>query len=62
MDSPLGVRYVQGVTAFPAGIQTVSTWDKDLINQRGTAMGEEVKGLGVSRYPPSKSILTLIMR
>jgi beta-glucosidase len=48
MDSPLGVRFVDGVTAFPAGIQAASTWDKTLINQRGTAMGQETKGLGVS--------------
>ncbi|KAF2096300.1 beta-D-glucoside glucohydrolase [Rhizodiscina lignyota] len=48
MDSPLGVRYAQGVTAFPAGIQAASTWDRTLINERGTAMGQEVRGLGVN--------------
>lgn len=52
MDSPLGVRFVDNVTAFPAGIQAVSTWDRTLINQRGTAMGQETKGLGVNTLGP----------
>ena len=47
-DSPLGVRFAQGVTAFPPGIMTASTWDRDLMNQRGTGLGEESKGLGVN--------------
>ncbi|KAK2801010.1 hypothetical protein FQN51_005574 [Onygenales sp. PD_10] len=47
-DGPLGVRYATGVTAFPAGIQAASTWDVELISQRGTAMGEEAKALGVN--------------
>lgn len=38
-DGPLGVRYAQGVTAFPAGIQAASTWDTDLIYTRGNALG-----------------------
>lgn len=42
------VRFAQGVTAFPAGVQAASTWDVDLINQRGAAMGAEAKGLGVN--------------
>ncbi|KAF2205249.1 hypothetical protein GQ43DRAFT_446133 [Delitschia confertaspora ATCC 74209] len=46
-DGPLGVRYVQGVTAFPAGVQAASTWDTALINQRGNFLGAEAKALGV---------------
>ena len=46
-DSPLGVRFAQGVTAFPAGIQAASTWDTLLMYQRGAALGAEAKGLGV---------------
>ncbi|KAI9686472.1 MAG: hypothetical protein M1820_010608 [Bogoriella megaspora] len=46
-DSPLGVRYATGVTAFPAGIQAGATWDINLINQRGAALGAEAKALGV---------------
>ena len=47
-DGPLGVRYAQGITAFPAGVQAASTWDIGLINQRGAAIGAEAKGLGVN--------------
>jgi len=42
------IRFAQGVTAFPAGVQAASTWDVGLINQRGAAMGAEAKGLGVN--------------
>jgi beta-glucosidase len=38
-DGPLGVRYAQGVTAFPAGIQAAATWDISLMNARGNAIG-----------------------
>lgn len=48
MDGPLGVRFLSGVTAHPAGIHAVSTWDVDLINQRGAAIGEESRDLGIS--------------
>ncbi|RFU35213.1 hypothetical protein B7463_g1094, partial [Scytalidium lignicola] len=46
-DGPLGVRYAQQVTAFPAGITTGSTWDTELMYARGNALGTESKGLGV---------------
>ncbi|KAK8052256.1 beta-glucosidase 1 [Apiospora rasikravindrae] len=46
-DSPLGVRYGNGVTAFTPGIQAGATWDRDLMRQRGQFMGEEAKGCGV---------------
>ncbi|RDL36358.1 Glycoside hydrolase [Venustampulla echinocandica] len=46
-DGPLGIRYAQQVTAFPAGITTGSTWDPSLMYARGYAIGEEAKGLGV---------------
>nr|AMR94085.1 glycoside hydrolase family 3 beta-glucosidase [Evansstolkia leycettana] len=47
-DSPLGVRFANPVTAFPAGINAGATWDRSLINARGAAMGAEAKGLGVN--------------
>jgi beta-glucosidase len=37
-DSPLGVRFAEGVSAFPAGINVAATFDKDLAYQRGYAM------------------------
>lgn len=46
-DGPLGVRYVQGITAFPAGVQAASTWDTSLIYERGNALGTEAKALGI---------------
>lgn len=46
-DGPLGVRYIQGATAFSAGIHAASTWDIDLIRERGSFIGAEAKTLGV---------------
>jgi beta-glucosidase len=47
-DGPLGVRYAESVTAFTPGVQAASTWDRDLIRQRGQFMGEEARGTGVN--------------
>ena len=46
-DSPLGIRFANPVTAFPAGINAGATWDRSLLYSRGAAMGAEAKGLGV---------------
>lgn len=46
-DSPLGIRFANPVTAFPAGINAGATWDRSLLYARGAAMGTEAKGLGV---------------
>ncbi|CZS94149.1 probable beta-D-glucoside glucohydrolase [Rhynchosporium agropyri] len=46
-DGPLGVRYAQQVTAFPAGITTGSTWDTGLFYAFGNALGAEAKALGI---------------
>ncbi|KAL2059938.1 hypothetical protein VTL71DRAFT_10093 [Oculimacula yallundae] len=46
-DGPLGVRYAQQVTAFPAGITTGATWDTGLFYAFGNALGAESKGLGI---------------
>lgn len=42
------LRYVKGVTVFPAGVHVASTWDTSLIYARGNAMGTEAKGVGVN--------------
>ncbi|KIJ43167.1 glycoside hydrolase family 3 protein [Sphaerobolus stellatus SS14] len=47
-DSPLGVRLTDFVSAFPAGINAAATWDRNLIQQRGAAMGAEHRGKGVN--------------
>ncbi|KAI0061287.1 beta-glucosidase [Artomyces pyxidatus] len=47
-DSPLGVRFADFITAFPAGINVATTWRRSLFRARGVAMGEEHKGKGVN--------------
>lgn len=47
-DSPLGVRFADRVSAFPAGINSAATFDKDLMYARGYAMGSEYKAKGVN--------------
>ncbi|KAF7309113.1 Fn3-like domain-containing protein [Mycena kentingensis (nom. inval.)] len=47
-DSPLGVRFADFVSAFPAGINAAATWDVNLIRARGVAMAEEHRGKGVN--------------
>ena len=49
-DSALGVASTDGITAFPAGITTGATWDKDLIYARGVALGKEFRGKGANVY------------
>ncbi|RVD82579.1 uncharacterized protein DFL_007001 [Arthrobotrys flagrans] len=46
-DSPLGIRFGQYSSAFPAGVTIASTWDDDLAYARGFAMGMEHRGKGV---------------
>lgn len=46
-DGPLGIRFANPVTAFPAGVNAGTTWDRKLMRARGAAMGAEAKGLGV---------------
>ncbi|KAG2035180.1 glycoside hydrolase superfamily, partial [Suillus americanus] len=47
-DSPLAVRFADYATAFPAGIQVASTWNRPLMRARGLALGQEFKGKGVN--------------
>ncbi|KAI2615909.1 glycoside hydrolase family 3 protein [Hypoxylon sp. NC1633] len=49
-DGPLGVRTTDNITAFPAGITTGATFNKDLMYQRGVALGEEFRGKGANFY------------
>lgn len=45
-SQPLGVRFASHVSAFPAGINAASTFDRVLIRARGAAMGKEFRGKG----------------
>ncbi|KAM7204284.1 putative glycoside hydrolase [Naviculisporaceae sp. PSN 640] len=46
-DGPLGVRYTDHNSAFPAGINVAATWSRELMRKRGQAMGEEFYGKGI---------------
>ncbi|KAK4192210.1 putative beta-glucosidase A [Podospora australis] len=47
MDGPLGIRYTDKASAFPAGINVAATFSRRLMRERGEAMGEEFRGKGV---------------
>ncbi|KAL2267931.1 hypothetical protein VTJ83DRAFT_5208 [Remersonia thermophila] len=46
-DGPLGIRFGTGITAFTPGVQAASTWDVELIRQRGQYLGAEARGCGI---------------
>ncbi|KAI9697375.1 MAG: hypothetical protein M1836_004653 [Candelina mexicana] len=47
-DGPLGLRFTDHSTAFPAGITTGATWNKDLLYKRGRAHGLEARLKGIN--------------
>jgi len=47
-DSALGVASTDHITYFPAGITVGATFDKELMHERGVALGEESRGKGVN--------------
>jgi beta-glucosidase len=46
-DSPLGVRFKDFASAFPAGLTVATTWDRSLFYKRGYGMGSEHRDSGV---------------
>ena len=52
-DGPLGIRFADHATAWPAGITVGATWNKDLMYRRGKALGLEhrLKGVNVLLGP-----------
>ncbi|GLB42493.1 putative glycoside hydrolase family 3 protein [Lyophyllum shimeji] len=46
-DGPAGIRLSKGVTGFPSGINTASTFSRRLMRARGQALGEEFRGKGI---------------
>ncbi|KAF8654787.1 hypothetical protein AX16_003442 [Volvariella volvacea WC 439] len=52
-DAPLGVRFADYVTAFPAAINAAATFNRRLIRQRGLLIGREhrVKGVHIALGP-----------
>ncbi|KAH8886366.1 hypothetical protein GQ53DRAFT_750635 [Thozetella sp. PMI_491] len=47
-DGPLGIRFADNSTAFPAGITVGATWNKTLMYERGKAHGAEARGKGIN--------------
>ncbi|KAF7717065.1 Beta-glucosidase [Penicillium ucsense] len=47
-DGPLGLRFADNISAFPAGITTGATWNRELMHQRGLALGQEARAKGVN--------------
>lgn len=46
LDGPTAINRAELVTIFPAGLTVAATWDKDMMYQRGFALGEEFKAKG----------------
>ncbi|KAI0476191.1 beta-glucosidase-related glycosidase [Xylariaceae sp. FL0804] len=49
-DGPLAIRVADYASVFTAGVTIASTWDRDMMYQRGHAMGQEFKGKGAHIY------------
>ena len=47
-DSPTGVRFASGVSAFPASLNLAATFDRRLMQTHGELMGSEFRGKGVN--------------
>ena len=45
-DGPRGVGTVEGATTFPVGMARGATWDPDIEQRVGAAMGRELKAVG----------------
>jgi beta-glucosidase len=52
-DSPLGIRFADFASAFPAGVTVAATWDRAIMRQQGVDMGTEhkMKGIDVQLGP-----------
>ncbi|KAJ9131634.1 Beta-glucosidase [Pleurostoma richardsiae] len=46
-DGPLGIRFADNATAFPAGVTVGATWNKELMYARGKAHAAEAKAKGI---------------
>lgn len=45
-DGPAAIRIASLASIFPSGLTMAATWDKEMIYQRGSAMGAEFRGKG----------------
>ncbi|RDB28467.1 putative beta-glucosidase L [Hypsizygus marmoreus] len=46
-DGPLGVRFVDNISVYTAGINVATTFNRTLMRQNGAAMGAEFRGKGI---------------
>lgn len=49
-DGPLAIRVASYASTFSAGVSVAASWDKDIMYERGAAMGAEFKGKGAHVY------------
>ena len=47
-DGPLGLRFTDHATSFPAGVTVGSSWNRDLMRRRGAAHARQAKLKGVN--------------
>ncbi|OPB41313.1 GH3 beta-glucosidase [Trichoderma guizhouense] len=47
-DGPLGIRFSDNITAFPAGVTVGATWNRELMYERGKAHALEARGKGIN--------------
>ncbi|KAF4549949.1 Glycosyl hydrolase family 3 C-terminal domain-containing protein 4 [Elsinoe fawcettii] len=47
-DGPLGLRFADHATAFPAGVTVGATWNRTAMYERGKAHAAEAKGKGIN--------------
>jgi beta-glucosidase len=45
-DGPLAIRVTDYASVFPAGVSAAASFDRQLIYERGLAMGAEFRGKG----------------
>ncbi|KAF2738686.1 beta-glucosidase [Polyplosphaeria fusca] len=45
-DGPLAIRVADYASVFSAGVSAAATWDKDILYERGFAMGQEFRAKG----------------
>lgn len=46
-DGPLGLRFADHATAWPAGLTVGATWNRELAFKRGAGHGEEARKKGI---------------
>lgn len=49
-DGPLAIRVASYASVFSAGVSVAASWDKDVMYERGAAMGAEFRGKGANIY------------